>query len=179
MSGQHAAVFAVYANHAKAETALNALRDRGFAASDISVVAPRSVETAATTPVPDTVSSDAGSGAAPAIGVALSWLVGIGTVAMSGAMFVVAGPILATFKGVSDALLGIVDALVGFGIPPDEAKKYEDRVRNGAILLTVHAEDAGGITKSREVFEQTGAEDISSTLENKRTDSAVLEMPPR
>lgn len=165
MSGKYAAILAVYPTHAHAETALNALRVRGFAPSDISIVAPGGVEAAAG---PDAASSEpgpAGSGAVPAIGVAFGWLVGIGAVAVSGAMFVAAGPIMAAFKGVSDTLLGIVDALAGFGIPPEEAKKYEDRLRDGAILLTVHSDDPGWITRGREIFEQTGAEDISSMYE--------------
>lgn len=165
MPGKNAAILAVYPTHASAETALNALRARGFATSDISVVAPRGVEAAAG---PDAASSDpepAGPGAAPAIGVAFGWLVGIGAVAVSGAMVVAAGPIMAAFKGVSDTLLGIVDALTGLGVPADEAKKYEDRLRDGAILFTVHSDDPGWITTGREIFEQTGAEDISSMYE--------------
>ncbi len=179
MSGKNAAILAVYSTHASAEIALNALKAKGFATSDISVVAPRSVGPAATPSGPDAVLSEpahAGPGAVPAIGAALGWLVGIGAVAVSGAMFVVAGPIMATFKGVSDAMLSIVDALVGFGIPKDEAKKYEDRVRDGAILVSVHADDAGWITKGREVLEQTGAEDIWSTHENNEIDQARLEV---
>ena len=178
MLGKPAAIVAVYPNHVSAETAVNALRDQGFATSDISVVAPRGGGTPATPPDPAPASPDpvpSGPGAVPAIGVALGWLVGIGAVAVCGAMFVVAGPILVTFKGMSDALLGIVDALVGFGMPADEAKKYEERVRNGAILLTVHAEDSVGIAKGREVFGRTGAEDIWSIDGNRRPDTAVLE----
>ena len=56
MSGKNTAIFAVYPTHASAETALNALRAKGFATSDISVVAPRGAETTPTsiqaTPIP-------------------------------------------------------------------------------------------------------------------------------
>ncbi len=168
MPGVNATILAIYPTHASAETALNALRARGFATSDISIVAPRGVEMAVAVPDPDAPPAEtapAGGGAIPALGVALGWLVGLGAVAVSGAMIVAAGPIMFALKGVSDAVLGIVDALVGFGIPADEAKKYEDRVRNGAILLTIHADDPGWILTGREIFEQTGAEDISSMYE--------------
>ena len=177
MSGKNTAIFAVYPTHASAEKALNALSAQGFAASDISLVAPRVVEKA--TLDLGAVSSEpapAESGAVPAIGVALGWLVNIGAIAVSGAMLVAAGPIMATFKGVSDALLGLADALVGFGIPAEEAKKYEDRVRDGAILISVHADDADWITKGREIFEQTEAEDISSTYENNQIDKTRVEV---
>ena len=169
MLGKNTAIFAVYPTHASAEAALNALRAKGFAAADISVLAPGGAVAAPTTLDAGALSSEpapAESGAGPAVGAALGWLVNVGSIAVSGAMLVVAGPIMATFKGVSDALLGIADALVGFGIPQDEAKKYEKRVQDGAILLSLHADDAGWITRGREVFEQTGAEDISSMYEN-------------
>ena len=125
MSGSKAAIFAVYPTHASAEAALSALKARGFAASDISVVAPQAAaataELAATPP--EAKPATAGSGAVPAIGVALGWLVNLSTVAVSGAIYLTAGPVMAVFKGMSDAMLGIVDALVKFGIPADTAKK--------------------------------------------------------
>jgi len=179
MSGKNAAICAVYSTHASAEAALNALRAQGFATSDISVVATRGVEADATTPEVGAVSAEpvpAESGAVPALGVALGWLVNIGAIAVSGAMIVAAGPIMATFRGMSDAMLGIADALVGVGIPAEDAKMYQDRVRDGAILVSVHADDAEWITKGRAIFEQTGAEDISPSSGNKRAGNAGLEL---
>ena len=180
MSGKQAAIFAVYPTHASAEAALSALRDRGFAASDISVVAPPDVEAPSTTAEPATTPPEpatARSGAVPAIGVALGWLVNLSTVAVSGAMYVAAGPMMVVFKGMSDAMLGIVDALVKFGIPTDTAKKYEERVKKGATLLSIHADDPGWITRGREIFEQTGAEDVASTFEGVIVDRPGLTVP--
>lgn len=181
MSSKNTAIFAVYPTHARAETALNALRAKGFTNADISIVAPQGgVEADATAPDGAAVSSEplvpAESGAGPKIGVALGWLTSIGAMAVSGAMLLAAGPIMATFKGVSDALLGIADALMGLGIPEEDAKKYEARVRDGAILLSVHADDAESITRGKEIFEQTGAEDISSMYVNKQFDRSRLEL---
>jgi len=183
MSGGKAAIFAVYPTHASAEAALSELKARGFAASDISVVAPHAAEAAAAataelaaTP-PEPKPATAGSGAVPAIGVALGWLVNLSTVAVSGAMYVAAGPVMAVFKGMSDAMLGIVDALVKFGIPSDTAKKYEERVKKGATLLSIHADDPDWITRGREIFEQTGAEDVASTFEGMTVDRPGLTVP--
>lgn len=157
------AIVAVYPTHAEAEAAWTALREAGFAAADISVVAPRGAETAAldqatapNEPVPPQAE------AAPAIGVALGWLVNVGAIAASGAMLVAAGPILFALRSVSEALLGVADALVGLGFPADEARRYEDRVRGGAVLLSVHANDSRWIDKGKQVFERTGAQDITS-----------------
>ena len=179
MSGTDSSVFAVYPSHASAEAAVNALRANGFATTDISVVAQRGVETPATTPEQGALSSEpvpADRGPVPAMGAALGWLVNIGAIAASGAMLLVAGPVMATLKGVSDTLLGVADALVGFGVPADKAKAYEDRVRDGAILLSVHGEDAGWIARGREIFEQTGAADVSSMYT--RIDRGFMEVTP-
>ena len=48
-----------------------------------------------------------------------------------------------------------------------EAKRYEGRVRKGGILLSVHADDSQWAKRGREVLNETGAEDISSTSEVK------------
>ncbi len=69
--------------------------------------------------------------------------------------------------GVGGALGGLTGALVGLGIPEYEAKRYEGRLVNGGILLSVHADDADWAKRAKTVLEQTGAEDIASTGETK------------
>ena len=51
------------------------------------------------------------------------------------------------------------------GIPEYEAKRYEGRVKDGGILLSVHSDDSQWTKKAKEILEQTGAQDISSTGE--------------
>jgi hypothetical protein len=63
------------------------------------------------------------------------------------------------------ALLRITGALVGMGIPEYEAKRYEGRVKEGSILLSVHCDDSKWTKKAKEILERTGAEDVSSTGE--------------
>ena len=45
------------------------------------------------------------------------------------------------------------------------AKRYEGRVKDGGILLSVHSDDSDWTKKAKDVLERTGAEDISSTSE--------------
>jgi len=59
------------------------------------------------------------------------------------------------------------DALIGLGMPEYQAKRYEGRMRKGGILLSVHADDREWTCKGKQILEQTGAEDISSTGETK------------
>jgi hypothetical protein len=190
MSSKSTAIFAVYPTYSAAEAALKTLRAKGFTDSDISIVAPHGVEKPPTpleahavenppTPLdPDAMSSEPvpASGPAASIGVALGWLTNFGAMAVSGAMVLAAGPIMATFKGVSDALLSIADALVGFGIPVEEAKKYEDRVRGGAILFSLHADEDEAIARGREIFAETGAQDISSIYKRKEAETPGFEL---
>jgi hypothetical protein len=44
--------------------------------------------------------------------------------------------------GVGGAVGGITGALIGMGIPEYEAKRYEGRVKDGGILLSVHSDDS-------------------------------------
>jgi hypothetical protein len=53
------------------------------------------------------------------------------------------------------------------GIPEYEAKRYEGRVKEGGILLSVHCDDSKWVKRAKEILEQTGAEDVSSTGETK------------
>ncbi len=67
--------------------------------------------------------------------------------------------------GVGGAVGGLTGALIGMGIPEYEAKRYEGRVKEGGILLSVHSDDSEWTTKAKEILERTGAQDISSAGE--------------
>jgi hypothetical protein len=60
---------------------------------------------------------------------------------------------------------GLIGALVGMGIPEYEAKRYEGRVKEGGILISVHCDSSEEITRAKEMLKQTGAEDIASSGE--------------
>jgi hypothetical protein len=95
-------------------------------------------------------------------------LAGIGTLAIPGlGPFIAAGPIMAALAGlgVGGAVGGIVGALVGMGIPEYEAKRYEGRVKEGGILLSVHCDNSDWVKSAKDILKNTGAEDISSAGE--------------
>jgi uncharacterized membrane protein len=60
---------------------------------------------------------------------------------------------------------GLTGALIGMGIPEYEAKRYEGKVKDGNILLSVHTEDSPERDRAKKILEVGGAEDISSTGE--------------
>ena len=102
------------------------------------------------------------------MGGGLGWLVGIGALAIPGlGPFIAAGPIMAALAGagVGGAVGGLTGALIGMGIPEYVAKRYEGRVKDGGILLSVHSDDSQWTKKAKEILERTGAQDVSSSGE--------------
>ena len=110
------------------------------------------------------------------IGGALGLLAGIGALAIPGVgPFIAAGPIMGALAGlgVGGAVGGLIGALVGMGIPEYEAKRYEGRVKDGGVLLSVHCDTSEETSKAKELLKLTGAEDISSTGEKAASSHAV------
>jgi|SRR5579884_3797218 len=171
MAGKNTAAFGIYKDRASVENAVNALKQADFRNTDISVLFPDNSGTKdfaheKNTKAPEGAATGAGSGAV--VGGTLGWLVGIGALAIPGVgPFIAAGPIVAALAGVGvgGAIGGITGALVGMGIPEYEAKRYEGRVKEGGILLSVHCDDSKWTKRAKEILEQTGAQEVSSTGE--------------
>jgi hypothetical protein len=171
MAGKNTAVFGIYRNRADVENAVDTLRREEFRNTDISVLFPENEGTKdfaheKKTKAPEGTATGATTGAI--LGGGLGWLAGIGALAIPGlGPFVAAGPIMAALAGVGagGAIGGIAGALIGMGIPEYEAKRYEGRVKEGGILLSVHCDDSKWTKRAKEILEHTGADDISSTGE--------------
>lgn len=171
MAGKNTAVFGIYSNRSSAESGVDALKAAGFSNTDISVLLPENTGTKdfaheKNTKAPEGASKGAGTGAL--LGGGLGWLVGIGALAIPGlGPFIAAGPIMAALAGagVGGAVGGLTGALIGMGIPEYEAKRYEGRVKDGGILLSVHSDSSDETKRAKEILERTGAQDISSTGE--------------
>lgn len=165
------AVFGIYPAYASVEHGVEALKTAGFSNQDISVLFPEGAGSKdfaheKGTKAPEGASTGAGTGAV--LGGALGWLVGVGALAIPGlGPFIAAGPIVAALAGVGvgGAVGGVTGALIGMGIPEYEAKRYEGRVKDGGILLSVHCENSDLKKRAKEILERTGAQDISATSE--------------
>ncbi len=173
MAGKNTAVFGIYPTAASVERAVDELRAAGFRNTDISVLFPENVGTKdfairKGTKAPEGAATGAGSGAIA--GGALGWLAGIGALAIPGVgPFIAAGPIMAALAGagVGGVVGGLSGALIGMGLPEYEAKRYEGRLNNGGILLSVHSDNSDWTKRAKDVLERSGAEDISSAGELK------------
>jgi hypothetical protein len=171
MAGKNTAVFGLYSTRGGVENAVDALKAAGFRNTDISVLFPENVGTKdfaheKNTKAPEGATTGAGTGAV--VGGTLGWLAGIGALAIPGlGPFIAAGPIMAALAGagVGGTLGGLTGALVGMGIPEYEAKRFEGRVKEGGILLSVHSDNSDWTKRAKEILERSGAEDISSAGE--------------
>lgn len=165
------AVFGIASTGIQAERIANGLKAAGFAGNDISVLFPDKTGTRdfaheQHTKAPEGAAAGAGTGGL--LGGGLGWLVGIGSLAIPGVgPFIAAGPIMAALGGAAmgAAVGGLTGALVGLGIPEYEAKQYEGKIREGNILISVHAEDGREVSRAKEIFHREGAHDISYTGE--------------
>ena len=172
MSGKNTAVFGIYPNYESVESGVAALKTAGFRHTDISVLfsenqGSKDFAHEKGTKAPEGATAGASTGAVA--GGVLGWLVGIGALAIPGiGPFIAAGPIMAALAGVGvgGTLGGIAGALVGMEIPEYEAKRYEGRVKDGGILLSVHSDDSSWTKRAKGVLEHTGAQDIASTGES-------------
>jgi uncharacterized protein (TIGR02271 family) len=159
-------VVGVFHDRDDARDAIEALKDAGFAAQDISILSP---DKQATEQMAEETGTHAASGAATGavaggiLGGLGGWLVGIGALAIPGVgPFIAAGAFATALGG---AALGagvgaIAGALVGMGIPEEEAKYYEGEVKSGRTLVTVRAD--GRSAEATQLLRHHGAYDMQS-----------------
>jgi len=165
-------VFGIYRSTAAADQGANALVAAGFLNDDISVLVPdqastRELGTEKATKAPEGAATGAAAGGA--LGGTLGLLAGIGALAIPGlGPFIAAGPIVGALAGLGagGAVGGFAGALIGMGIPEYEAKRYEGRVKEGGVLLSVHTGTSDRIKAAKNILARTGAEDISSSWES-------------
>jgi sporulation protein YlmC with PRC-barrel domain len=159
-------VYGVFSDREQVEKVVDRLRKEGFSSSDVSVVFPdrdlnKEFALEKNTKAPE--GALAGGGTGLLVGGALGWLVGIGTLAIPGVgPLLAAGPIVAALAGagVGSAIGGIAGALIGLGLPEIEAKRYEEEIKRGRILVSVHCDSVNEAQKARKVLDDSGAKDV-------------------
>jgi len=171
MTEKKTAVFGIYPNVDRAEHAVDTLVNERFSNADISVLLPDSQGSKdfaheKHTKAPEGTTTGVAAGGT--IGGALGLLAGIGALAIPGVgPLIAAGPIMGALAGlgVGGAVGGLVGALVGMGIPEYEAKRYEGRLKEGGVLLSVHCDTSEEIARAKEILKRTGAADVASVGE--------------
>jgi uncharacterized membrane protein len=161
--------------------AINTLKEKGFDAKDISIVMRNASDAK---DIEDDTGADVAGGAVSgattgALLGGLAGLVAAFVIPGLGAFFI-GGPIASalgltgaaasTVSGAATGALagGLLGALMGWGLSEDEAKEYETRVREGAILVAVPVSDANEET-ARNILEEFDASDIKSFTQSTET----------
>jgi hypothetical protein len=165
-------VFCIATTRDQADRIVGQLQTANFSANDISALfadkeTTRDFAHEKHTKAPEGAVTGATTGAV--VGGALGWIAGIGALAIPGVgPFIAAGPIMAALSGVAigGAVGGIAGGLIGLGIPELEAKRYEGKIKQGNILISVHTENSDEIKKAKEIFTRAGAQDICTTGES-------------
>ena len=182
MAGKNIAVFGILRSRQEVEETVSTLRAAGFRSTDISVLLPDNEGTKDLAHEKHTKAPEgatAGGVAGGAIGGILGGLMGVGIIAIPGlGPLLAAGPVIAALTGVGSGGVvgGLIGALVGLGIPEFEAKRYEGRIKQGGLLLSVHCDSPDWEKRAREILEQMGAEDIAAAREE-AADYAVSDRP--
>lgn len=188
-------IVGTFATADHASQAISDLRDAGFRPDQVSVVArdsrgneelARQAGETVTEKHGNHAPEGAGTGAVLGglTGGVLGWLVGIGALAIPGIGPVVTAGVLGSAiaaaaggAAVGAVTGGLIGAFVGMGIPEDEAKHYEDRVRSGRILLAAIPATEMQERQAFEIFNRHGGEDIRTYNSMADADSGVNRLP--
>lgn len=157
-------VTAIFKTRAGAERAADDLVNAGFSPDDISLLMSettrgREFGIKRATKAPEGATTGAAIGGV--LGAVAAGLAAVGTIAIPGLALVAAGPVMAALAGLGAgaAAGGLTGALVGMGIPENEATFFKEELDRGGILLGVYAHDDRRKT-ARDVLDSAGAEKV-------------------
>lgn len=171
-NGSHL-VTGLFNNKNSADSAYQSLQQRGYTSDKIHLI--MSDDTRNThfkhevvkTEMGSKAMEGAGTGSAigGTVGAVAAAVAAIGTnLLLPGLGLVIAGPLAAALAGAGAGGLtgGIVGALVGSGIPKERAEIYEKGVKEGRIVIGVHARDAAEVMDIENDLRAHNAHDIHS-----------------
>jgi hypothetical protein len=158
---RNTAVIGVFANRERAQAAVNELRNAGLEESEIGVVGRQTEVPALDRSTNSKIAEGSIIGAATGAGAGALWALGIVTLGLPAIGPAVAGglfmALLASAGG--GATVGtLVGALVGLGVPEDEANWYEGEVQAGRYIVTVQT-DASHRGEVDAIFSRYGGYD--------------------
>jgi hypothetical protein len=104
-----------------------------------------------------------GGGAGAFIGGTIGLLAGVGALAIPGiGPLIAAGPLVALIAGATTgATLGsVTGGLVTMGMSTEHANRLENKLREGQILLSVHASSPEHFEKAEQILKSLGASEL-------------------
>lgn len=145
-------VTGLFPDRESAEAAYNAAHARGYSKDDVNLVMSdetRNRHFSGTTAGKETElgnkaaeGAGIGAGIGGTVGAILAGIAAVGTsLALPGLGLVVAGPLAAAVAGAGAGAAGggLIGALIGWNIPEERVKDYEEGIKKGGILMGVRA----------------------------------------
>ena len=160
---QHLSTYGIYPSMAAVFAGAEALKAARFRQTDISVLYSDKPQVRRFwLDAPETAMAGVATGLT--LGGLLSYLAGIGALTVPGfGPILAAGPLVAALASVgAGTARSLLSTLAGLGIPAYEAERYEGRLKEGGILLSVHCDDAQWADRAKDILEQTGAEHVAA-----------------
>ncbi|MGN6755515.1 MAG: general stress protein [Thermomicrobiales bacterium] len=160
-------VVGVFQGSFQAEQALNNLKDAGFTAQQVSIIAKDTRATKEMAEATGVTVQDTGIGAVGGgiLGGVAGWLLGVSALTLPVVGEVIGiGILWATLAGAGIGIVagGLVGALVGHGVDEDHAREYQEHVRQGGTLVTIHADNAAEALQARMILDNAGGTAVRS-----------------
>jgi hypothetical protein len=173
MTNEKPLMTGLFPDRDSAEKGYLALSERGYSKDDINVVMSdetkkRHFTAAGTeTELGNKAAEGAGVGGAigGTVGAIAAAVAAVGTsIAIPGIGLVLAGPIAAALAGAGAgaATGGIVGALVGWNMPEERVKEYDEGIRNGGILMGVRPRSDDDAAHLSTEWKNNRAQDVYS-----------------
>lgn len=169
MTADRWTVVGIFERADSAIDALNGLREANFTPEQVSVVSRDTAAQAQLTTTSDLVADEERRGAVAGtfLGGLAGWLIGLSAFALPGVGPIVGAGIIGaalTGAGIGAAAGGLIGALGSQGIPDIEARNYEESLRQGHILLTVHTTDSAAVERARAIFTAHGSSNVHAHM---------------
>jgi hypothetical protein len=168
-NNEHMTLVGVFVDRNDAQRAVNDLRRANFREDQIGVVTrtehgiPSAEISSADTSTHSKIAEGTAVGAATGAGIGALWALGIAASVLPAVGPVIAGgtlmAVIASAAG-AGAIGTIVGALIGLGIPEEEAKFYEGEFAAGRSLVTVKPEQR--YAEARAILRNNGAYDMQA-----------------
>ena len=172
------AVLALFEDHAYTDRAIHQLENYGYDSKNFSIIMKDGMERNRGERTVKGAVSEAFTGGA--IGALTGFLIGAGALTIPGiGAILIGGPITtalgltgraatAISAGLTGTLAGgLIGALFTLGLPRETARRYEEKIKKGAILLTIPSQ-IGEEDEIEQILNENGASDIVKVPEMNR-----------
>ena len=159
---QRETVVGVFHSHAEAQKAVRDLKDAGFTDEQIGIASHDKEGTYQEQTEGNMAEEGAVAGAATGLGAGALWGLGIVAGVLPAIGPVIAGGALAAIAASAAgtaAAGGLIGALVGLGIPEEEANYYDEQFKSGRTIVTVKA--GAHADKAHAILDDTNAYDYN------------------